>query len=97
MAVLLPQLVARHAVAVNSGSTALIAALEAVGIGGGDEVITAPFSFIATANAVLERGASVRFADILEDDYCIDPADVERRISARQRAASSGSANGFTR
>src|SRR5262245_30698401 len=62
-----------HAVAVSNGTVALVAALEALRIGPGDEVITTPFSFAATLNAILESGATVRFADIT-DDYTIDPA-----------------------
>lgn len=65
----------RHCVAVNNGTIALQAALEALGVGRGDEVITSPFTFIATVNSVLAVGAKVRFADIL-NDYTIDPAGV---------------------
>lgn len=75
-----------HAVAVSSGTVALVAALRALGIGPGDEVITSPFTFIATTNAILEVGASVRFADISLDDFCIDPAALESRITPSTRA-----------
>lgn len=56
-----------HAVAVNNGTTALVAALQAHEVGPGDEVITSPFTFVATLNAILETGATARFADIGED------------------------------
>ena len=73
-----------HAVAVNNGTTALVAALQALGIGPGDEVITSPFSFAATLNAVLESGATARFADITED-FCLDPDQVEPLLGERTR------------
>lgn len=56
-----------HAVAVNNGTTALVAAMQALGVGPGDEVITSPFTFVATLNAILEAGATARFADIGPD------------------------------
>jgi perosamine synthetase len=74
----------KHVVAVNNGTTALVAAMQALQIGPGDEVITTPFSFVATLNAILEAGARVRFADIL-DDYTIDPAAVGALIGDRTR------------
>ena len=64
----------KHCVAVNNGTTALVAALQVCDIEPGQEVITSPFTFVATLNAALEAGATVRFADILDSDYCIDPA-----------------------
>ena len=65
----------RFAVAVANGTVSLEAALEVLGIGPGDEVITTPFTFAATINAVLRSGATVRFADILPD-FTLDPAAV---------------------
>ncbi|MDN5856020.1 MAG: DegT/DnrJ/EryC1/StrS family aminotransferase, partial [Actinomycetia bacterium] len=65
-----------HAIAVNNGSTALTMALQALGVGPGDEVLTSPFTFIATVNAVLATGAAIRFADISADDFALDPASV---------------------
>ncbi|MGH3432203.1 MAG: DegT/DnrJ/EryC1/StrS family aminotransferase [Thermocrispum sp.] len=62
----------RHAVAVNSGTTALVASVEALGLQPGDEVITSPFTFVATLNAILEAGATVRFADIGTEDFNLD-------------------------
>lgn len=73
-----------HAVAVSNGTVSLVAALKALGIGPGDEVITTPFSFVATLNAIVETGATVRFADIL-DDYTIDPDSVRRLINPNTR------------
>lgn len=77
---------AKHAVAVNNGTTALIAAMEVLDLGPGDEVITTPFTFVATINAVLRTGASVRFADIRADDFNIDPASVESLVTDRTKA-----------
>jgi perosamine synthetase len=68
-----------HAVAVSNGTVALDAALHILEIGPGQEVITSPFTFAATINAILRSGASVRFADIGED-FTIDPASVAALI-----------------
>ena len=70
-----------HAVAVNNGSTALTAALLGIGVGEGDEVLTSPFTFIATVNAVLATGATVRFADIATDDFALDPVSVQKAVT----------------
>ena len=74
-----------HAVAVSNGTVALTAALRALGIGPGDEVITTPFSFNATLNSILEVGATARFADI-RDDFTIDPDAVSALINDRTSA-----------
>ncbi len=76
----------RQAVAVNSGTAALMLALLAHGIGPGDEVITSPLTFIATANAVLMTGARPVFVDVREEDFNIDPGLIPARITPRTRA-----------
>ncbi|GKT37701.1 DegT/DnrJ/EryC1/StrS aminotransferase like protein, partial [Aduncisulcus paluster] len=63
----------RHGVAFSSGSTALMGAVAAMGLGPGDEVITTPITFAATANCVLGCGATPIFADVLPDSLLIDP------------------------
>jgi perosamine synthetase len=75
-----------HAVAVNSGTAALHAALYALGIGPGDEVITTPFTFIATANPILMQGANVVFADIDPYTYNISPESIKEKITPRTKA-----------
>jgi perosamine synthetase len=77
---------AQFAVAVSSGTAALHLACTAAGISSGDEVITTPITFVASANCALYVGAKPVFADILPDTYCIDPAAVSGKISARTRA-----------
>lgn len=76
----------REAVALCSGTAALMLSLQAHGIGPGDEVIVPPFSFIATANAVLYTGARPVFADVCADDFNIDPVEIEARITPRTKA-----------
>lgn len=76
----------RHAVALNSGTDALLIGLEAMGVGPGDEVVTTPFTFYATAEAVQRLGAIPVFADIAPSGFSIDPASVEARITPRTRA-----------
>ncbi|SFM56542.1 DegT/DnrJ/EryC1/StrS family aminotransferase [Methanolobus profundi] len=75
-----------HAVAVNSGTAALHAAILAHGIGKGDEVITSSFSFIATANSILFTGAKPVFADISADTFNIDPHMIEEKITPATKA-----------
>lgn len=76
----------KYAVAVNSGTSALHLAIKALGIGPGDEVITTPFSFIASANCILYEGAKPVFVDVEEDTLNIDPEKVERAITPRTKA-----------
>ncbi|MDP2727907.1 MAG: DegT/DnrJ/EryC1/StrS family aminotransferase, partial [Dehalococcoidia bacterium] len=77
---------ARHAVAVASGTDALYLSLLALGLGPGQEVITVPHTFIATAAAIRHCGASLRFVDIDPDTYTMDPGLIERQITFRTRA-----------
>lgn len=77
---------ARHAVAFSSGTAALHGAAAAAGLAPGDEAITTPMTFAATANAVLYVGAEVRFADVLPGSLLIDPGLVARAVTPRTRA-----------
>ncbi len=77
---------ARYAVAFNSGTSALHAAMYAAGIEAGDEIITTPLTFVATANAALYVGARPVFVDIDENTYCIDIEGIEEVITSRTRA-----------
>ena len=76
----------KYAVAVNSGTAALHIALLTQGIGEGDEVITSPFTFIATANSILFTGAKPIFADIEEDTFNIAPDNIAEKITPRTKA-----------
>lgn len=74
-----------HAVAVNNGTTALIASLAVLDLKPGDEIITSPFTFAATLNAILEAGATARFADVSDDDFCVTPESVEALVGPRTK------------
>jgi len=76
----------KHAIAVNSGTSGLHLIVRALGIGHNDEVITTPFSFIASANCVLMESARPVFVDIDPDTYNIDPDKVEAAITPRTKA-----------
>lgn len=76
---------AAHAVAVNNGTTALVAAIQALELEPGDEVVTSPFTFVATLNAALEAGVTVRFADIGLDDFNVDPDAIEAAVTDRTK------------
>ncbi len=76
----------RHAVLMSNGTVAQEAVLHALGIGPGDEVITVSFSFNATVSVILRVGATPVLVDVREDDFCMDPAQVEAAITPRTKA-----------
>jgi len=77
---------ARYAIACNSGTSALHMACLCAGVQPGDEVITSPITFVASANCVLYCGAVTVFADIDPKTYNISPGEIEKRITQRTRA-----------
>ncbi|MDA8426920.1 MAG: DegT/DnrJ/EryC1/StrS family aminotransferase [Treponema sp.] len=74
------------ALAVNSATSGLHLALEALGVGSGDIVVTSPYTFTSTAAVARHLGAEVRFCDISREDYNIDPEALERLLSSEPRA-----------
>lgn len=76
----------KYAIAVNSGTSGLHLIIKALGIGRGDEVITTPFSFIASANCILFEGAKPVFADIKSDTFNIDVDKIEEKITNKTKA-----------
>ena len=76
----------KHAIGVANGTDSLILSLRALDIGRGDEVITTPFTFFASAEAIDAVGATPVFADILPDSFCIDPDSLRARITAKTKA-----------
>ena len=76
----------RHAVGVSSGTSALVVALTACGIGPGDEVLTVPFTFVATVAAIRQTGARARFVDVAAPALTMDPTAVEQAVTERTRA-----------
>ncbi|MBQ6511325.1 DegT/DnrJ/EryC1/StrS aminotransferase family protein, partial [Methanobrevibacter sp.] len=77
---------AKYGIAVNSGTAALHVALLSCGIGEGDEVITTPFTFIASGNAIVYTGAKPVFADIDLKTYTLDPDSIEKLITENTKA-----------
>ena len=77
---------AKHAVSFSSGTAALHSAAFAAGLQSGDEAVTTPMTFCATANCVLYQGATPVFADVSADTLNIDPQEVAKKISARTKA-----------
>jgi dTDP-4-amino-4,6-dideoxygalactose transaminase len=77
---------AKFAVGVANGTDGLILALHAFGIGFGDEVITTPFTFFATAEAIVRLGATPVFVDVEQHSFNLNPEEVEKRITPRTRA-----------
>ncbi len=76
----------KFAIAVNSGTAALQAALYALDVQIGDEVLLPSFTFVATANAVFSVGAKPVFVDILENNYTMDPLDLKKKITKKSKA-----------
>ena len=76
----------KHGIGVANGTDALLLALEAIGIQPGDEVITTPFTFFASAETTSVLGATPVFADILPDSLCINPEEIEKCITERTKA-----------
>ena len=77
---------AAHGIGVNSGTSSLHLALLAAGVGPGDEVITVPFTFVATVAAILYTGATPVYVDIEEDSYNMDPHLLETAVTSRTKA-----------
>jgi dTDP-4-amino-4,6-dideoxygalactose transaminase len=77
---------ARHAIGVASGTDALIVALEACGIGEGDEVAVPVYTFFASASSVVHVGAKPVFVDVKAQSYAMDPDDLERRLTPDTKA-----------
>ena len=77
---------ARHAVSFSSGTAALHGAAFAAGLGPGDEAITTPLTFCATANCILYQGATPVFADVSADTLNLDPNEVSQKINSRTKA-----------
>ncbi|MDO6355557.1 DegT/DnrJ/EryC1/StrS family aminotransferase [Caloramator sp. CAR-1] len=76
----------KHGIGVANGTDALLLALKAFGIGEGDEVITSPFTFFASAETISQAGAKPVFVDIDPDTYCIDVDKIEKKITERTKA-----------
>ena len=77
---------ARYAIAVNSGTAALQAALYSLDLKKGDEVIVPSFTFVASANAIASTGAKPIFADITRTNFTIDPESIKKKITKKTKA-----------
>ena len=76
----------KYAIAVNSGTAALHISTSTIGIKPGDEVITSPLTFVASANCVIYRGGTPILADIKRDTYNIDPSEIRKKITSNTKA-----------
>jgi len=76
----------RYCVAVNSGTSALDIAVQSLDLPEGSEIITTPFTFVATSNAIIYNGHRPVFADICSDTFNIDPEDIRRKITKNTKA-----------
>ena len=76
----------RYAVSTASGTAALQIAFQSIGIHGDDEILTTPFSFFATSNAIIHAGAQPRFADVEDSGFNLDPENASKKITSKTRA-----------
>ncbi len=76
----------KHAISVGNGTDALVLALKSIGIGAGDEVITTPFTFFATAEAISAVGGTPVFVDVNKDTFNIDTTKIEEKITSKTKA-----------
>lgn len=76
----------KHAISVGNGTDALVIALKSLGIGAGDEVITTPFTFFATAETISAVGATPVFVDVEKETFDIDPSKIEEKITSKTKA-----------
>ena len=76
----------KHAISVGNGTDALVIALKAMGIGNGDEVITTPFTFFATAESISAVGATPVFVDVTKDTFNVDITKIEEKITRKTKA-----------
>ena len=76
----------KYAIAVNSGTAALHISTSSIDINPGDEVITTPLTFVASANCVVYRGGTPILADIKKDTYNMDPNEIKKKISKKTKA-----------
>ena len=77
---------AKYAVAVSSGTAALHAVMNAIGVEPGDEVILPPMTFVATANCIVYQGATPVFVDVAPDTLLINPVEIESKITSHTKA-----------